>query len=170
MARPSDMIVYDNSMRPSASSSPIRKWADVLTLGHATGLLREGEKAVGVSHMAALMHTIRANGEGGVAGAIMAAISATGGLDRMGYPVDFASALGADLLGIGMARSEFGATFRQMGSSFMTVFTFRKTEEWLGVRKKVSFAGDDWNDPDVINTTAEVDIGADPIVQAAQAL
>lgn len=167
---PTDMITYDNSLRPSASKSIIRKWADLASFGHATGLLREGEKAIGVGPAAAFLHTIRSNGEAGITGAMLGAVSATGGLVRHGVPVDLSSALISDILGIALARSEFGITLRQAGASAMTVFMFRMTEEWLGVRKKSGFGGDDWNDPNTINTTADVDIGEDPIIAAAQSL
>jgi hypothetical protein len=50
----------------------------------------------------------------------------------------------------------------------MGIYGFRKTEEWLGVRKKASFAGDD--DMGESIDTDGFDAGADPIVAAAQAL
>jgi hypothetical protein len=169
--KPSDMVVYDNSMRPSASQSIIKKFADLASFGYATPMLRAAENQVGVPYMTALMHTFRSNAEGGATGAILAAISASGGLVKHGVPVDLAAALVGDIAGVLAARSEFGITFRQVGASAMTVFMFRMTEEWLGVRKKSSsFAGDDWNDPNTLNTTADVNIGDDPIIATAQSL
>ena len=56
-----------------------------------------------------------------------------------------------------------------MGASAMTIYMFRLTEEWLGVRKKAGFGGEDWNDPNTINTDVD-NFGDDPIAEAAQAL
>ena len=170
MAQPSDMIVYDNSLRPSTQKSIVRKWADLLTLGHATDALRAAERSVGVGPVAATLHVIRGNGEAGVTGALLGAVSGAGGLDRAGVPVDAAASAVSGALGVALCRSELGITLRQVSAASMAVFSFRKTEEWLGVRKKSTFAGDDWNDPNTVNADVAVDIGEDPIVQAAKEL
>ncbi len=161
MAQPSDMIVYDNSVRPSTQRSVVRKYADMLTLGNVTPLLRSAERSVGIGPVAATLHSIRGNGEAGITGLGLGFVSGAGGLDRSGIPVDLATSGFATLMGILFSAHEAGITLRQIGSSAMAVFTFRKTEEWLGVRKKASFAGD------YIDTSG---VGADPIMEAAKAL
>lgn len=161
MAQPSDMIVYDNAVRPSTQRSVVRKYADMLTLGNVTPLLRSAERHVGVGPVAATLHSIRGNGEAGMTGLGLGFVSGAGGLDRDGIPVDLATSAFATLMGILFSSHEAGITLRQVGSSAMAVFTFRKTEEWLGVRKKASFAGD------VVETTG---YGVDPIMEAAKAL
>lgn len=163
MKQPSDMIVYDSSLRPSTQKSIIRKFADTLTMGMATEALRGVERQVGVGPVAAALHTIRANGEGGITGLGLGLISGMGGLDRQGVPVDLAGSGAAAGLGILFSASEFGITFRQVSASCMTVFSFRKTEEWMGVRKKATFAGEDDDD-------MSTDMGEDPIVAAAREL
>ncbi len=170
MAQPTDMITYDNSLRPSAQKSVIRKFADLLTLGNATEMLRVAERNVGVGPVAAALHTIRGNGEAGITGLGMGVVSAMGGLDRKGVPVDLSTSGVAAIGGIAFSRHEIGITLRQVSAASMAVFTFRKTEEWLGMRKKATMAGEDWNDPNNIDVTAETDLGADPIMATAQDL
>lgn len=169
MAQPTDMIVYDSSLRPSAQKSVIRKWADVVTLGGATDLLRSSERALGVGHVAAALHSVRASGESLVTGALLGAVSGSGGLDRKGVPVDLAGGASAIAAGVVLAHSELGITLRTAGHTAIGIYGFRKVEEWLGVRKKSSFAGDDFNESECVETTGD-DMGADPIVEAARAL
>lgn len=169
MAQPSDMIVYDSSLRPSAQKSIIRKWGDAITMGGVTDLLRTSEKAVGVGHVAAFLHSVRATGESLVTGSLLGAVSGSGGLDRKGVPLDLAGGAAAIGAGVVLAHSELGITLRTAGHTAMGIYGFRKTEEWLGVRKKAAFAGeDDWGGETV--DTDGSDAGADPIVQAAQGL
>jgi hypothetical protein len=170
MASPSDMIVYDNSLRPSAQKSVVRKFADMLTMGMATDALRSAERSVGVGHVAAALHTVRGNGEAGVVGLGLGVLSGMGGLDRKGVPYDLAASGLAAAGGIVFSHHEVGITLRQASAAAMAIFTFRKTEEWLGVRKKASFGGEDWQDPNTIDVTSETDLGEDPIVAAARAL
>ena len=80
MAHPTDMITYDNSLKPSQSRSVIRKWADLATFGNVTPLLRLGEREVGVSHMAALMHTIGSMAKPALLAPYLARLAALAGL------------------------------------------------------------------------------------------
>ncbi len=168
MPQPSDMIVYDSSLRPSTQKSIVRKWADLVTMGGATDLLRTSEKALGVGHVASFLHSVRASGESLITGGLLGAVSGSGGLDRKGVPVDLAGGVAAIGAGVVLAHSELGITLRTAGHTAMGIYGFRKTEEWLGVRKKASFAGDD--DMGESIDTDGFDAGADPIVAAAQAL
>ena len=162
MKQPTDMIVFDNSVRPSSSPSAIRKWGDTLTGGHITPMLRMTEQKVGVGHLAAFLHTIRATGESSMVGGMLGVVSAMGGLDRGGVPVDLAASAVQNALGVALAHSEFGTTLRTGGSTAMGIFAFRKVEEWLGARKKSSnIAGDTFQGE-------TIDVGADPIVEAAK--
>lgn len=165
MARPGDMIVYDNSDRPSAQKSVIRKYADMITLGGATDLLRSSERALGIGPVAAALHSVRASGESLVVGGILGAVSAAGGLDKGGVPVDLAGGISSVIAGVALASSEVGVTLRTAGHTAIGIYGFRKTEEWLGVRKKATFNADG---EDV--TSMGDDMGADPIMAAAQAL
>lgn len=180
MAQPSDMIVFNESHRPSADRSVIRKWADMLTLGSVTPALRSAERQFGVGHVAAAVHSLRASGESAAAGALLGAVSATGGLDRDGIPVDLASGLGSIAAGVVMSHHEIGQTLRTAGAAAVGIFAFRKTEEWLGVRKAAIHgeARDQWSDlsMNTDHTVADERVGfvnageEDPIVAAAKAM
>jgi hypothetical protein len=165
MGQPTDMIVFDNASRPSASPSAIRKWADVITGGHATPVLRTAERHVGVGHLAAFLHSIRASGESAMMGGALGIVSGMGGLDRDGVPVDLAAWAGSTALGVAFAHHEVGSTLRTAGHTALGIFSFRKTEEWFGVRKKTvsNIAGDTFQGE-------TIDVGADPIVEAAKNL
>jgi len=171
MAQPSDMVVFDNSHRPSAERSVIRKWADILTLGHVTPTLRSAEQHFGVGHVAAAVHSLRASGEAAATGAILGAVSGAGGLDRDGIPVDLASGLGSIAAGVAMSHHEIGQTLRTAGATAVGIFSFRKTEEWLGVRK-AAIHGESFNDASTIDVTAQTNLAGeeDPIIAAARAM
>lgn len=168
MAQPTDMIVYNSDLRPSSQKSVIRKWADVVTMGGATDLLRSSERSLGVGHVAAALHSVRASGESLVIGGILGAVSGSGGLDRGGVPVDLAGGGVAIAAGVALAHSELGITLRTVGHTAVGIYGFRKVEEWLGVRKKSSF-GDDFADTVDPNSQSD-DWGSDPIVEAARGL
>lgn len=137
--------MHDTSLvvRPSTHANPIRKWADVLTFGHATPVLREGEKAIGVSHAAALLHVIRGNTEAAGVGSVLGLVSATGGIVRGGVPIDLAMNVVADLAGVLLAKSEWGVTARNVGNCSMAIFTKRQVEEFFGVKAAAGVHGDE---------------------------
>lgn len=137
--------MHDTSLvvRPSTDRNPIRKWADVLTFGHATPVLRQGEQAIGVSHAAALLHVIRGNTEAAGTGAFLGLVSATGGITRGGVPLDLATNVVADLLGILFAKSEWGVTARNVGNCSMAIFAKRQVEEFFGVKAAASVHGEE---------------------------
>lgn len=155
------------AVRPSTEPSIVRKYADLLSLGAATSLVREGEKVVGVGPMAALLHQVRGNGEAMMVGAGLGLVSITGGLVRGGIPVDLAAAVANDIMGIVACRSEFGVTFRNAGNVAAGVFALRMVEEWGGLRKKAGFHGES---DDAVPVEPSMDIGDDPVVQMAQEL
>ncbi len=161
-----DMVVYD---RPSSSRSLVRKWADLVSFGHATPALRSAERSLGVGHVAAALETVRMTGEAGVTGALLGAASGAGMLDIDGIPVDGAGGIVASVLGVLAAHHEVGKTLRTVGATSIGIYGFRKTEEWLGVRK-ATVHGEDWNDPGSIDTTGTVVGDEDPIIAAAKRL
>lgn len=154
-----EVILHDQGIhlpRPSASRSVFRKYADLVSAGHATGLVRSAEGSFGVDHVSAFFDSVERMGVGGVTGAGLAFTGKMmGGLDQGNIPLDGISGLTLSALGVFGARSKIGSVARAMGGSAMTVFAFRKTEEWLGMRKS-SVHGDD--------------MGADEVLEAANAL
>jgi hypothetical protein len=169
MTAPADMIVFDSSSRPSAQRSMIRKWADMVTMGHVTPALRVAENKFGIGHVSALLHSVRASGEAGITGAVLGAVSGAGGLDHDGIPVDLASGVVAIAGGVALAHNELGTTLRTVGHTSIGIFAFRKTEEWLGVRK-ATIHGEDWNNPGTVDTTGTTVGDEDPIIAAAKSL
>ena len=161
----SNMVVYD---RPSSSRSMVRKWADIVTLGHATPLLRSAESNLGMSHVAAALESVRCTGEAGITGALLGAASGAGMLDIDGIPMDGAGGLVATVVGVLAAKHEVGRTLRSMGATSIGIWSFRKTEEWLGVRK-ATIHGEDWGSDTVETTGSEVG-DDDPILRAVKAL
>lgn len=162
----SGMVVYD---RPSSSPSIVRKWADVLSLGHATPLLRQAESHIGMSHVAAALESVRMTGEGLITGGMLGALSGAGMLDVDGIPMDAAGGVLASFVGVLAARHEIGTTLRHMGGNSLAIFGFRKTEEWLGVRK-ATMHGESWNDSSTVDTTGTSVGDEDPIIAAARKL
>lgn len=156
-----EVVLHDQGIhlpRVSGSKSIFRKYADLATLGHATGLVKSAESQFGIDHVSAFFDSVERMGVGGVTGAGLAVTSKMmGGLDQGNIPVDFVSSGALSVLGVLGARSRIGSVARAMGGSAMTVFAFRKTEEWLGARK-ASIHGED-------------DMGAeDPVIAAAREL
>ena len=161
-----DMVTYD---RPSTSRSLVRKWADVVTLGHVTPLLRTAEQHAGVGHVAAALESVRMVGEGVVTGGLLGAASGAGMLDIDGIPLDGAGGGLATVVGVLAAHHEVGKTLRHMGANSIAIFGFRKTEEWLGVRK-ATIHGEEWNNPGTVDTTGSTIGDDDPIIAAAKRL
>jgi hypothetical protein len=156
-----EVVLHDQGIhlpRASASKSVFRKYADIVSAGHATGLVRSAESSFGTDHVSAFFDVVERWGVGGVTGAGLAFTGKMmGGLDQGNIPLDATSGLGLGVLGVLGARSKIGSVARAMGGSAMTVFAFRKTEEWLGERK-ASHHGDS-------------DMGAeDPVIAAAREL
>jgi hypothetical protein len=158
-----EVVLHEHGIhlpKPSTSKSLVRKYADLVTGGLATRALHSGESLVGVDHFSAFFDTIERTGVGGMTGAGLAFTSKMfGGLEPGGAPLDL---IGSGLFsGIGVlgARTRIGTIARAMGGSAMTVFAFRKTEEWLGARKTINVHGED-----------VTEMGEDPIVEAAKAL
>jgi hypothetical protein len=148
----------------------VRKWADVVSFGHVTPLLRSAEHSMGVSHVACALEAVRSTGEAGVTGGILGALSGAGMLDIDGIPVDGAGGVVASIIGVLAAHHEVGKTLRTVGATSIGIFSFRKTEEWLGVRK-ASMHGESWNDDaGSIDTTGTTVGDEDPILRAAKAL
>lgn len=159
-----NMVVYD---RPSSSPSLVRKWADLVSLGHATPLLRSAERSVGVGHVAAALESVRSTGEAGITGALLGAASGAGMLDIDGIPLDGAGGVLASFVGVLAAHHEVGKTLRTIGATSIGIYSFRKTEQWLGVRK-AAIHGEAWND--TVETTATNIGDDDPIIAAARKL
>jgi hypothetical protein len=157
----SEIVLHDQGIhlpRASGSKSMVRKYADLVTGGAATAAIRYGEQKVGVDHVSAFFDSVERVGVGGVTGAGLAFFSKMfGGLDQNNMPVDLIGSGLSSLIGVAGARTKFGAIARTMGGSAMTVFAFRKTEEWLGARKASDGVHGD-------------EMGADAILDAAQDL
>lgn len=159
-----DMVVFD---RPSSSRSVVRKWADVLSLGHVTPALRSMERSVGVGHVAAALESVRMTGEAGVTGALLGGLSGAGMLDPDGIPVDGVGGFMASVVGVLAAHHEVGKTLRTVGATSIGIFSFRKTEEWLGVRK-AAIHGEDWGS--TVHAEGSEVGDDDPIMAAIKAL
>jgi hypothetical protein len=130
----------------------------MITLGNATPLVRHAEGSFGTDHVSAFFDSIEKMGVGGVTGAGLAFTGKMiGGLDQGNIPIDFVGSWGMGVLGVLGARTKVGSAARAVAGSAMTVFAFRKTEEWLGERAKSSVHGDD-------------DMGADEVLSAAEEL
>jgi hypothetical protein len=77
-------------------------------------------------------------------------------MEPNGVPLDASGAGVFSLLGVLGARTRIGSVARAMGASCTSVFSFRKTREWISERKSIAH-GDEMS-------------GDDPIVEAAKEL
>jgi hypothetical protein len=153
----------------SSEKSPLRKWYESLTGETTSG---SSQKMVQVrAHLIEGGQTIRAVGEAGIVGGLLGAAHAElkNGLDIRGkYPLD-AIAAGVSAAGaIALAGHETGLATeaRNVATSSMAIFSFRKTHDWMNAKKgggKATFS----------KMHGDGDMGAedeDPIVAAAKNL
>jgi hypothetical protein len=167
----SDMVLdsIESSNMPSRDKSMVRRMFDKVS-----GVSRVGSRARGTMQQAA--HTARQGGEAIVTGAILGAIhvEAPTGLDVKKVPVDLAVAAVGLASGV-LMNDETSQDLRNVGSTALGIYTFRKTADLLAA-KKVS-AG---STPGGSKPAAKVhgdydgfhgdDVGEDPIVEAARRL
>jgi hypothetical protein len=156
----SDIVLHGQGVHlptTSQSKSIVRKYADLLTAGGATSLLRSAEREVGVDYVSAFFDAVELNGVGAITGSGLAVTSKfLGTMEPKGVPLDGGGAGLFSVLGVLGARTRMGSVARAMAASCTSVFSFRKTEEWIGARKSVVH-GDEMS-------------GDDPITEAAKAL
>jgi hypothetical protein len=157
-----DIVKYDAggvAHQPKASQSPsiVRRFADMLSFGHATGLVREAEHTLGVDYVAAGFETIGKAGVGVVTGAGMGMLESHGMADVDGVPIDGAAMGLSALVGVGSPNSSMGETARNAVTAFSALFSNRMTRKWQGAAPK--------------SAGVHGDMGAeDPIIAAARDL
>jgi len=165
----------DQSNIPVREKSQIRRWFE-----KTTGLTRFGGRTTATVREVGL--GIRQAGEGGLTGAALGAAHASlkTGLDVKKVPIDGVVAV-AGLVGAAvMAEEEMAHDLRNVGTAGLTVLAFRKGYDFVAEKKlakgespggtfgpaqKSKIAGED---DDGIGS--DVDVGEDPIVNAAKSL
>jgi len=143
-----------------AHKSTVRRWIE--KIADATG------QEITRSHAQELALTVRQLGEGGVVGAVLGAVNGTVGLDVRGIPIDLVvTGLGAGGA-MYFAREDFSHDVRNVASHSFAVFTFRKTDQLVRMKKQPGL-----EDDDAIGASGEStdDVGEeDPVVAAARDL
>lgn len=173
----SNIVTYDSRgqshfVPPSRERSVIRRFADSVSGGLATEAVRKSEDAFGAVYVSAFLSAVRQTGEAGVIGGLLGGLKAAGMEEIAGVRTDVGAAAAGNVLGVIMARSEFGQTLRTMGSTSMGVFAARQVEQWFGGAKS-SMHGEDDGSGFMVDTTPtyDDDMGEDdPIIAAARAL
>jgi len=143
-----------------AHKSTVRRWIE--KIADATG------QEITKSHAQELALTVRQLGEGGVVGAVLGGINGTVGLDVKGIPVDLVAAgLGAGGA-MYFAREDFSHDVRNVASHSFCVFTFRKTDQLVRMKRQPGL-----EDSEAIESDGKSvdDVGEeDPLVAAARDL
>jgi hypothetical protein len=186
----SDLAMYNavesSNISPSEKSE-LRKF-----LERTTGISKLGRRAKG--HLMETGHALRQGGESILVGGILGAVHAEAktGLDVKGVPADAVVGVVGMLGGVAMANEGIGPEFRNAGATGLSIFTFRKTYDFLAEKKiakgqqpggqfgptqKAKVAGElDEMRQSLSETTDEpsdaddADVGEDPIVAAAKEL
>jgi hypothetical protein len=144
---------YERTAMTYEKPSVFRRWIDKMT-GTERGLSR-AHASVSETALA-----IRQVGEGVVVGAALGAAQAklAGGLDIKGIPLDAAVGGLAIVGGIALADEPIAHDLRNVGTGCATIFAFRKTADFLAVKKVAA----------TITGERRADIGAeDPILSMA---
>ena len=166
----SDMVLdsIDSSNMGHREKSMVRRMFDKMS-----GVSRVGSRAHSTMQQAA--HTVRQGGEAIVTGAILGAIhvEAPTGLDVKKVPVDLA--LGVLGLASGVAMGdETSQDLRNVGSTALGIYTFRKTSDLLAAKKAQTGAVPGGKKPGAAvhgdYGGFAGDMGEDPIIEAARKL
>jgi hypothetical protein len=160
----------ESSNLPSHHKSSIRKWLDRATGGAGLGRAK--------AHALATGHVLRQGGEAVLVGGALGAIKAerAEGLDIKGkMPIDGIAGAAFLAASIGVANHEVSTDLRNAGSNALTVFAFRKSEQYFLNRKGMGAPPPAAAVPGPAAgggaaPAAAGDYGEDPIVAAARAL
>lgn len=166
------MVVFDSirqSNIPKETKSQIAEWVDRVTGGVGSSVIL-GEDGV-TPYIDAAMHAVRGGGEAIVVGGILGALHSEDALDVKKVPVDFATGVLMGLLSIGKARGGVSVDLRNVMTSCLTVYSFRKTDALLQLRKELKAAPSSPNvSGEKYNGLDDDTAGADPIVRLAREL
>lgn len=160
---PGSMIAMRSIMHsnlPAREKSVIRDFVDRHTGGKATAqLMHLGKTGLSRLHASHGQSLIRQGGEAVVVGGLLGAVNATVGLDygTKKIPVDATLAVAAAGAAVILHRSGLSTEARNVMSSSLTVYAFRKVSAMMG---KVPASG----------TAVAGESDEDPIIAAARAL
>jgi hypothetical protein len=146
-----------------AHKSTVRRWID--KIADATG------QEITKKTSAELAYTIRQVGEGGIVGSALGAVHATVGLDVKGVPLDLVAAGAGSLGAMYLAQEDYSHDIRNVASHSFCVFTFRKTDELIRMKKAEVQPGLDASEAIDSSGVSTDDVGEeDPVVAAARDL
>ena len=147
--------------------SGFRRWLDDVRAGGSNMIHGGGSKSK-VEIAADAAHTFRQAVEGGVTSVGLAALHVEKGLDYKKVPIDLMGGVAIAALGTFVPHAEAGTTLRNVGTTGINTYVFRKAFELLAARKRKeggkvvgSFAGDG---------DAGDDVGEDRIMRAVAGL
>lgn len=170
MLRADDIVVYDslsgNAIPTREEKSVMRRWFESSVL---SGRIKPG------AHVKGGLSAFRKGTEALGAGAVLAAIhvETDGGLDKFGMPVD---GIGGAMALAGSAiwpDAEVSSDARDLGADALTVWSFRKTTDWL-VERRIANGRAIPRHLSPVNRLSKEEqstvAGEDPIVNAAKNL
>lgn len=143
--------------------SVIRKFVDMATFGGSNQIERAASNQFGQRRVSTFLETFREYSESTFTGGVLGFLQAKGMMEVAGVPVDAAGSL-AGFVGriVAGADSGIGKTMGDVGANCNTVYWFRMSTKWFSAKGASSVHGD--YNPD------SVDVGEDPVVEAARRL
>lgn len=148
-------------------TSIFRKFIDTASFGGANKLEQIGNSQFGTKRVSTFLETFREYTESGVTAALLGIAHGSGNIAPGGVPLDASAAL---VGGIGRliagADSGIGKTMGDVGMTGNSIYWFRMASEWQRAKRKSGVHGD-YSPP---SPGEDVDIGDDPVVQAAQSI
>ena len=122
-------------------------------------------------HAAAGAAALRQGGESAIVGAALGALDVElkTGLEIKKVPVDLALGAGALIASTAWAGEEFSADLRNVGAAALAVGAYRKTHDFLAVKKRATGGVPGSDAAKVAAVHGEGDFGADPVLEAAAA-
>jgi len=164
-----EIALYDSLLHsniPKEEKSQLRKWFEG-SLGSAITSVRPR------GQVKSTLSTFRQYSESLLTGAILGAINveSKNGLDVGGVPIDGAAATILGLASAFAGDSELAPDARNIGSTCAGVYSFRSTTELLAEKRLAKGKSLPVHlTYSATKVAGDVNVGADPIVQAAQAL